>query len=194
MIPTEVLKEKLVNTYFTGDMFGTVEVLYKSEETGGLASFMFDYSRDELMRQSLEHAGVDEETLVSNTIERRRLISKAKSDEVLEAAKKLSQNMIEENKKKMNVMARKMASEITNANNKQEKAKLESEIYDNLKEKNSDSYELFKIKVWILKQPETKKSNAPDLREKISNSETVLECLSLYNEVLKEGNEENGDL
>ena len=194
MIPTEVLKEKLVNTYFTGDMFGTVEVLYKSEETGGLSSFMFDYSRDELMRQSLEHAGVDEETLVSNTIERRRLISKAKSDEVLEAAKKLSQNMIEENKKKMNVMARKMASEITNANNKQEKAKLESEIYDNLKEKNSDSYELFKIKVWVLKQPETKKSNVPNLRENISNAETVLECLSLYNEVLKEGNEENGDL
>src|SRR5210317_635468 len=94
MIPTEELKEKLVNAYFTNDLFGRVEVLYKSGDSGSLGSFMFDYSRDELMKQTLVDAGVDEETLISNTETYRRNIISSRNSQIHKVARELAKEMV----------------------------------------------------------------------------------------------------
>ena len=179
MIPTEELKEKLVNAYFTDDLFGTVEVLYKYGDSGGLGSFMFDYSRDELMKQSLADAGVDEETLINNTETYRRNIISSRNSQIHKVARELAKEMI--GSRDLEKEKIELSQAIKNT-----KIELGNKLFDSIKENNEDQDQTFKFKLWALEQEELKNANK-ETKSKLRKAKTIFDAMSLYNEVLKEG-------
>lgn len=173
--------DNIVDVRFKNPEYTVIEVLYKKPDDERQYGTFVDITQNEKAYRKVQDAGWSLEKIISSTADSKRSQSRAynllTNKVAFEMAKSLQveQPSPEPEKPKEPVF-----------DEKQKKALEEMKIFDLIKIKNQDSYEMFKIKVWVMKQDEVKESTLPDLREKIAKSASVFECLSIFNEVLKD--------
>lgn len=172
--------DNIVDVKFKNPEYTVIEVLYKKPNDEKQYCTFIDITQNQKAYKKIQDIGWSLEKIISSTAESKKSQSRA-------------YNML------TNRVAFEMAKSLQSDQpppepEKQKKALEELKIFDLIKIKNQDSYEMFKIKVWVMKQDEVKESTLPNLRDKIAKSESVLECLSIFNEVLKNKELNDGDI
>jgi len=180
--------DNIVDVRFKNPEYTVIEVLYKKHDDARQYATFVDITQNEKAYRKVQDAGWSLEKIISSTEDSKRSQSRAynllTNKVAFEMAKSLEVDQLSPEPEK--------PKELVSENHK--KALEEMKIFDLIKIKNQDSYEMFKIKVWVMKQDEVKESTLPDLREKIAKSTSVFECLSIFNEVLKDKEVKDGDI
>lgn len=231
--------DNVVSARYRNADYDIIEVLYKNPDDDRVRGGYFNIHQQPTLLKKLEKAGFDEEKLVDETANVKRLEARKFSEMVDKSAEKKTEEMRNELRKweedlktwdkaasktrkdlsdwestlknyetdlnyranelglaQTNLVKYRPRSDATEEQNFQKSIefeqgakeltkKMNATVFDNLLEKNANKEELFRLKIWALKQPIVQSSDKT-VKSKIRKCKTMFDCFSIINSILNE--------